>query len=69
LAAGFHHRKKVEPIRPPEEPDADPQEPTDSVEDPSPKPEPTPKAEPPIRVIGHTRKWYDDKPSFSDMKF
>jgi hypothetical protein len=73
LAAAFHKRTRREPIALPAAPDpqespAAPQEPTESVEDPLPRPEPTPKAEPPI--VHRTRKWFDPEPSrFSDMKF
>jgi hypothetical protein len=32
---------------------------------------PKPKAEPPVRVVHRTRKWFDDseRPRFSDMRF
>ncbi len=74
LAARFHKRTKREPARPPATPDpqenlASPQEATEHVDDVYPRPEPTPKAQPRVRVVHRTRKWFDPPTSFRDMKF
>jgi len=55
----------------PQELRAESQEATERVEDLFPTPEPAPKAEPRVRVVRRTRKWFDDveRPRFCDMKF
>ena len=76
LARAFHRRKTVEPPRPtpiPQELLAEPQEASESAEDPlpaAPEPRPEQKPEPPVRVVRRSPKWYDPTPqSFRDMKF
>ena len=74
LAAAFHKRTQWTLTSPPATPGSQdappaPDEANQTVEDAFPRPEPRPKSEPPVRVIHRTPKWYDDKPSFSDMKF
>jgi hypothetical protein len=67
---------RSQPVRPaeelkpvPQEAFAEPQQATESVEDPSPQPEPTPTPEPPPRIVRHFKRWYDDDRSFRDMTF
>jgi hypothetical protein len=50
---------------------AEPNQPTDNVEDIYPMPAPALQAEPTPRVVHRVRHWYDEaeQPRFSDMKF
>lgn len=76
LAAGFHRRTKAEPPAPlPREALAEPEEADPDLTEPVSAPPPAepekPKAEPPVRVVKHFPRWYDEAehPRFSDMKF
>jgi hypothetical protein len=68
LAATFHCRKTVEPLPPPElgsQANAE----LKQLAAPGPPPKPTPQTPEPPLPRRRVRRWYDEQPSFRDMKF